>query len=163
MKHLTTVLTMLMLFVAVPVIAAPHDHSGHNHGAAKPAAHQGHEGHDADGNLLELGSATAKGVEAHADLKDVRAAMAKVGMKHTHHLMVMFHDEKTGKSLESGKVAVKITAPDGTVSGPFELIGMDGHFGADVTLGKPGEYQFQVGSKLADGTSRQFEFKTLVK
>lgn len=163
MKHLTIVLALLMLFAAAPVIAAPHDHSGHNHGESKTSSHQGHGGHGADGNVLELGEMTVKGVEAHAELKDVKAAMVKAGMKQTHHFMVMFHDAKSGKAIDSGRVAVKITAPDGTVTGPVELIGMEGHFGADVTLERAGQYQFQVGSKLADGTSRQFEFKTVVK
>jgi len=96
-------------------------------------------------------------------MKDVRASMTKMGMKTTHHFMVMFNDEKSGKPVESGKVAVKITGPDGTVTGPMELMGMQGHFGADVILDKKGEYKFQIGSKLADGTSRQFEFKTILK
>jgi len=34
------------------------------------------------------------------------------------------------------------------VTEPLELMGMQGHFGADVTLDKPGDYRFQVGSKL---------------
>lgn len=163
MKQFTIAITILLTFVAVPVLAMHHDKGGHDHGHAKPAAHKEHEGHGADGNLIELGDATAKGVEAHAEMKDVRAAMAKMGMKSTHHFMVMFHDAKSGKAIESGKVAVKIIGPDGTVSGPTELMGMQGHFGADVTLDKPGEYRFEVGSRLADGETRQFEFKTVTK
>ncbi len=91
--------------------------------------------------MLDLGAESEKGVKAMAHMKDVRAAMAKMGMKTTHHFMVMFSDEKSGKSLESGTVAVKITAPDGTVTGPMALMGMQGHFGADVILDKPGEYK----------------------
>lgn len=49
------------------------------------------------------------------------------------------------------------------MTGPLELMGMQGHFGADVTLDKPGDYRFEVGSKLADGEARQFEFKTTLK
>ena len=45
----------------------------------------------------------------------------------------------------------------------MELMGMSGHFGADVILDKSGEYTFQVGSKLADGQTRQYEFKALLK
>ena len=166
MKKLTLILTILLALTVAPALAMNHnhdDHSGHNHGESKASSHQGHGGHGADGNLLELGDATVKGVEAHAEMKDVKAAMAKMGMKTTHHFMIMFHDAKSGKAIESGKVAVKITGPDGTVTGPMELMGMQGHFGVDVILDKPGTYAFQVGSKLADGENRQFEFKTAIK
>jgi hypothetical protein len=117
----------------------------------------------AAGSALGLGAKVEKGVKATADMKDVRAAMAKMGMKTTHHFMVSFADEKSGKAIDSGKVAVKIVDPSGTVTGPMELMGMQGHFGADVILDKMGEYKFQVGSKLADGETRQFEFKTMIK
>jgi hypothetical protein len=176
MRKLTLIITITLALAIVPALAlahcgscamddksggskkmaaghADHDHSGHDD-------HKGHSGMAAAGGMLELGSKTEKGVEAHADLKDVRAALAKTGMKTTHHFMIMFHDEKTGKPLESGTVAVKIIGPDGTTMGPLELIGMQGHFGADVALAQPGEYRFQVGSKLTDGETRQFEFKT---
>ena len=179
MKHFTIILTLVLAFAAAPVLAsagcgncatdhkAPagdkvaanhegHDHSGHDD-------HKGHDGMAAMGNMLDLGTKTEKGVKAMAHMKDVSAAMAKMGMKTTHHFMVMFNDEKSGKAIDSGKVAVKITGPDGTVNGPMELMGMQGHFGADVILDKKGEYKFQVGSKLADGTTRQFEFQTMLK
>jgi hypothetical protein len=42
-------------------------------------------------------------------------------------------------------------------------MGMGNHFGADVALSEKGEYQFQVGSKLADGKTRQFHFSYTVK
>lgn len=166
MKKLTLILITLLALTVAPALAMNHnhdDHSGHNHGETKASGHPGHDGHGSDGNLLELGDVTVKGVEAHAEMKDVRASMAKMGMKTTHHFMIMFNDEKTGKAIESGKVAVKITSPEGTVTGPMELMGMQGHFGADVILDKPGEYKFQVGSKLADGTVRQYEFMTVIK
>jgi len=163
MKTLTLVVTLLLALLTAPVMAAQHDHSGHNHGGAKASSHQGHEGHGTAGSMIELGTIAVKGVKALAEMKDVRAAMAKTGMKTTHHFMVMFTDEKIGKEIESGKVAVKITSPDGQVTGPMELMGMQGHFGADVILDKPGEYRFQIGSKLADGEARQFEFATVVK
>jgi len=117
----------------------------------------------AAGGLLDLGGKSEKGIKAAASMKDVRAAMAKMGMKTTHHFMVAFTDEKSGKAIDSGTVAVKITDPAGTVTGPMALMGMSGHFGADVILDKQGEYKFQVGSKLVDGETRQYEFKTTIK
>ncbi len=122
-----------------------------------------HDSMSAAGGMMMLGEQSMHGVEAMAHMKDVRAAMSKMGMKTTHHFMVMFSDEKSGDSIDKGTVAVKITDPDGKVSGPVELMGMQGHFGADVVLDKPGEYTFQVGCKLSDGQARQYEFKTSIK
>jgi len=93
-----------------------------------------------------------------AHLKDVREIMAKMNLDATHHFMIAFVDEKTGKQIESGKVALKIKSPDGNISSPVELIGMQGHFGADIVLGKHGEYEFIVGSELPDGLKRNFNF-----
>jgi len=94
-----------------------------------------------------------------AHLKDVKAAMAKMGMPTTHHIMVMFVDVASGKPVESGVAAVKIEGPDGKQSEAIKLMGMQGHFGADVELPTAGEYEFKVGTKLADGKKRQYEFK----
>jgi len=160
---------MLLALMVIPTLALAHcgscDHD--TKGGEKVAAnHQGHEGHGgmaASGSMLDLGTVSVNGVAAMAHMKDVGAAMSKMGMKTTHHFMVMFNDEKTGKPIESGKVAVKITTPDGTAGEPLELMGMQGHFGADVTLDKPGKYSFQVGTKLADGEARQFTFTTTLK
>lgn len=170
MKSFTMILAVFLAFAAVPVLSfgsSCEDHGKHSEGGQKMAAtHDGHAGHggmDAAGSMLDLGSVTVNGIEGMAHMKDVRAAMAKMGMKTTHHFMVMFNEEKTGRPVESGKVAVKIISPDGTVTGPLELMGMQGHFGADVTLDKPGEYRFQVGSRLADGATRQFEFRVTLR
>lgn len=134
------------------------DHSKMDHGSMEM-----HDGMNAAGGMLMLGEKTTDGVKAMAHMKDVRVSMAKMGMKTTHHFMLMFSDEKSGKAIDSGTVAVKITAPDGTTTGPTELMGMQGHFGADVVLDKPGKYLFKVGSRLADGTTRQYEFETTLK
>jgi hypothetical protein len=40
---------------------------------------------------------------------------------------------------------------------------MQGHFGADVALSEKGKYEFTVGTKLADGEKRQFEFSYTLK
>ena len=192
MKHLTMLLAMMLALTVIPALALAHCgkcgmdanpaaaqnlaamHQGHTDAAKGDMAHddagmhKGMEGHDhsgmaATGNMLDLGEKSEHGVKAMAHLKDVRAAMGKMGMKTTHHFMIMFNDDKSGKAIEAGTVAVKIVAPDGTTTGPLELMGMQGHFGADVILDQPGEYRFQVGSKLADNKTRQYEFKTVIK
>ena len=179
MKKFTLILTLTLALAIVPALALAHcgscamedkskgsqkvaaDHTGHDHSGHDD--HQGHSGMAAAGGMLDLGSKAENGVKATAEMKDVRAAMVKMGMKTTHHFMVSFADEKSGKSIDSGTVAVKIIDPAGTVTGPMELMGMQGHFGADVILDKKGEYTFQVGSKLADGQTRQYQFKTEIK
>jgi len=117
-----------------------------------------HGGMDMHGDMIMLGDAEQDGVKAMAHLKDVKAEMSKMGMKTTHHLMVMFAGLDDGKPIDSGSAAVKYTGPDGVEHGPVKLMGMQGHFGADVELGSPGAYHFNIGTKLADGKKRQYEF-----
>lgn len=167
------------LIAALPLTAAAqHDHgkSGKkmNHGTHGKAEHGTHgkaehgkaehgthgkadEGHD-HGDMIMLGDQSVAGVKGMAHLNDVKEAMAKVKMKETHHFMVLFMDETTGTPIEEGTVAVKIVAPNGKEIGPVRLVAMDGHFGADIILEQAGSYAFQVGSRLPDGQTRQFEF-----
>ena len=110
-----------------------------------------------------LGEQTVDGVKAMAHLGDVRAAMAQAGQPMTHHLQVFYTDLATRKGIESGTVAVKVTTPKGEVLPAQALMGMDGHFGVDLTLAETGTYRFALGTKLADGKKRQFEFAAAVK
>lgn len=111
-----------------------------------------------------LGEQTVDGVRAMAHLNDIGAVMAPLGRKENYHLMVMFTEVKTGKAIDQGTVAVRITPPQAAQPGEaLALIGMDGHFGVDLALSTKGEYRFQVGSKLADGSKRQFTFYQTVR
>lgn len=154
--------TLLLLtccsFLALPLagVAAEPDHSQH----MMPSG----GGHDATqmlhGNSIMLGEQTVDGIKAMAHLNDIGAVMAKMGKKENYHFMVMFSDATSGAAIDQGTVAVKITDPATGQSGTaVPLEGMGGHFGADVTLTAKGEYQFTVGSKLADGSKRQFTFQ----
>jgi len=98
------------------------------------------------------------GVMAVPHLADVREAMAKHGMKETHHLMVMFTDVKTGKPLIEGTVAVKVTDPAGFKIEPKMMMLMGDGFGTDISLAAPGKYTLEVGTKLADAKKRVFIF-----
>lgn len=111
-----------------------------------------------NGEMIMLGAEVNNGVKGMAHLKDVRAAMTKMGMATTHHLMMMFSNAQSGKSVEQGSVAVKVTTPSGKQLKALKLIGMQGHFGADVTLAETGTYQFSIGSRLDDGKKRVFAF-----
>ena len=156
------ILTLLSIcLLTMPAVAMQHsdhdmqdsnmDHSTMDHGSMN------HDGMSASGEMAMLGTQTVEGVEAMAHIKDVKAAMAKMKMTITHHFMLMVKDQH-GKNTDKGTVAVKIKSPDGKVSPAIKLMGMDGHFGADVTLEKSGMYTFTVGSKLTDGVKRNFEF-----
>jgi hypothetical protein len=113
---------------------------------------------------IMLGEQTVEGVKAKGLLNDVGAMMAQMGKKENYHFMVMFSDAKTGTAIEQGTVAVKITDPKtGQTGEAIPLMGMGNHFGADVVLPGKGEYHFQVGSKLADGSKRQFHFSHTIK
>jgi len=77
--------------------------------------------------------------------------------------MVMFNDNSTGDPIVKGTVALKITDPAGKESEPLALMPMDDMFGADIALTDKGAYRFTVGTKLADGKKRQFEFEYTLK
>lgn len=153
--------TLLMLtccsFLALPLtgVAAEPDHSQH----MMPSG----GGHDATqmlhGKSIMLGEQTVDGIKAMAHLNDVGAVMAKMGKAENYHFMVMFSDAASGAAMDQGTVAVIVTGPTGRAGAAVPLMGMGGHFGADVALTAKGEYQFTVGSKLADGNKRQFTFQ----
>ena len=121
-------------------------------------------GHDMAGMGMASDKATTMesieqdGVMAVPHLADVREAMAKHGMKETHHMMVMFTDSKTGKPLTEGAVAVKVTDPAGVTSEPKKMMLMGDGFGTDISLAAPGKYSFEVGTKLEDAKKRVFTF-----
>ena len=118
---------------------------------------------NAGGHYIMLQDASEAGVTARAHLKDIKEAMAKLGMSATNHFMVMFTDQKSGAQIKGGLVALKITDPHGKVSEPVHLMPMDGAFGADITLPDKGRYQLEIGTKLQDGQKRKFHFTYTVK
>lgn len=146
---------MMTAALALPVtgFAASHnmDHSSMNHGSMKM-----------DAAMVMLPMQTIDNISATVHLKDVKAVMAKMGMKHTHHFMVTF-ENNNGDELAAQMVAVKITGPDGKEGAPVELMAMEGHAGADVILATPGAYKFKVAAKLADGKKVQYEFSSTIK
>jgi hypothetical protein len=150
-----TVLMAAFFVCVLPLVvsAAMHEHGEHGK----------MEGMKMEKGMVMLGDQTVEGVKAMAHLNDVKEAMAKMGMKETHHFMVMFMDTKTGKPITEGTVAVKIESPAGKEGDPVKLMGMEGHFGADIVLSEKGDYEFKVGTKLPDGQKRQYEFKYSIK
>jgi len=144
---------------------------GMDHDKMKGMDHGDMKGMKMDGDMIMLGNDSDKGIKAmaHAKVYDQagRDALAKMGMNSTHHLMLMFTDEKTGKPVTEGKVAVKVKREGGEESKPVMLLamkmGMGAGFGGDISLPEKGEYEIKVGTRLADGKKRQFKFEIEVK
>jgi hypothetical protein len=142
---------------------------------ANSASHEGHSGmtmpestpmtgHGMAEGAAMLGEVTEDGVKAMAHLNDVAAIMSQAGRKENYHFMVMFTEAAGGAAITEGSVALRITSPGEEKAGEtIALPGMDGHFGADINLPVAGEYRFEVGTKLADGSKRQFQFQYMVK
>lgn len=104
-----------------------------------------------------------EGIKAMFHLMPIDPKVLPAGHQATHHLMVMFNDTASGKPVESGTVAVKITDPDQKEAKPVKMMGMQGHFGVDVNLDRPGVWHFRIATKLADGKVRQFHTHTVGK
>lgn len=150
----------LLLLAPFHVLAAPTGQSSQEKMQGMESMGHGDEKVAAD--MIMLGDQVVDGVKGMAHLKDVKDAMAKMGMKETHHFMMMFRD-KDGKTITTGSVAVKIKGPDGKEGPAIKLMGMEEHFGADVVLDKKGAYVFTVGTQLSDGVKRQFVIKSVIK
>ena len=177
MKKQSLLVIILVSFIFLPAVAfamSHEEHAGHqmNHEEHKMnkdehAGHQmSHEEHKMDhgehdsmqmhGGMIMLGEQEVDGVKASIHMKDVSEAMAKMGMDVTHHFMITLTDLKSGKALDKGVVAVKITGPSGEEGKPVKLMGMQGHFGVDVSLKEAGDYTFVVATKMEDGQTRKF-------
>jgi hypothetical protein len=168
MKHAKFSWAMILiaggLFLATGSLAmdnhADHDMSGGmNHGDMQQM--EGME--QSQGDMIMLGEETQDGVKAMFHLMPVDPKVMPAGHKTTHHLMVMFNDAATGKTIGSGTVAVKVSSPDGNEAAPVKMMGMQGHFGLDVNLDQPGIWHFRIATKLADGKVRQFHSHHVVK
>jgi len=171
MKRMIIVLTTLVFIMSVPMLAAAMSHEEHSdHGKISDDMQHGSMDHDKEmsgdmhmgghdmGDFVEVGKVTEDGVVATVMLKaydeKARATMAKMGMTATHHVMVSFTDEKTGKPIATGTVAIMVKGQDAK---PVMMMKMGEGFGGDVTLKEKGEYTLEIGTKLEDGNKRRFD------
>ena len=152
MNKLAAVLAAASFAVAAPALA----HEGMEHGAMKME----HGGMMSMGKLVH--EELVDGVKAYFRVIDIKAKMAKMGMKETHHIMVIFSDVKHHKKLSEGEVKLKIVAPDKSEQ-VKDLMGMEGGFGADFTMPAKGKYGIMCKFKLADGKVRSAKFWYEVK
>lgn len=163
MKRGLVTYAILSLLVLPPITSA--GMTG-DHGSMQMMEQHGDHGsmQMMNAQTIMLGEETVEGVKAMAHINDIGAMMTQMGKKENYHFMLMFNDATTGAAIAQGTVAVKITDPKtGQTGEAIPLMGMGGHFGADIILSGKGAYDFQVGSKLADGKTRQFHFHYTVK
>jgi len=164
MKNIRKPLLVLLLTLMIPVAAMAMNHDGHgggsmNHDSSASMDHDGGMGGmSMGGDMIMLEDVTVDGIVGAGHLLDVKEKMAQVGMSMTHHLMIGFKDGH-GHGVPGGLVAVKVEAPDGSVSSPIKMMAMSGAFGADIALDQKGAYRFIIGTKLADGKPRTFNLQ----
>lgn len=151
MKKLIVV-TAAILAISAPLTLLAMEHSGHTMEHKTTAAHE---------EVVDGVKATFN-VQTMADaMKGMDMEMPK-GMKETHHISVSFKDVKSIKALTDGSVTVKVQNPDKSAQ-TKELMGMQGHFGADFDLSKKGKYGVMCKFQLKDGKTRQAKFWYTVK
>lgn len=152
MKKTTVVIAALFALSAPIASFAAMDHGGHAGG------HQGDKAHE---EVVEGVKATFKVMSMKEHMKAMNMEMPKE-MKETHHIAVEFKDAKSGKALVEGEVKVKVQNPDKSDQ-TKDLMGMQGHFGADFDLSKKGKYGVMSKFLLKDGKTRSSKFWYTVK
>ena len=157
MKKLAVIIAAATFALSAPltVLAAEH-----GHGSMK-MDHGKHGGDVAHEEVVEGVKATFKVMSMKEHMKAMKMEMPK-GMKETHHIAVEFKDAKSGKALTEGEVRVKVQSPDKSAQ-EKEMMGMQGHFGADFDMAKKGKYGVMAKFKPADGKVRSAKFWYEVK
>ena len=151
-KQLMVLVVMLTFMVPAGVMAMKDmDHGSMTKDGAMSGMGMG-------GDMIMLKDQEVDGVVGSAHLMNVKEKMAEHGMTMTHHIMVGFMNTDK-QMINEGQVAVKVKSPDGSVGKATKMMGMSGQFGVDITLDQKGTYQFMIGTKLADGKKRTFNFE----
>ena len=162
MRKMVLILAAATFALSTPLMAM--DHEGHDHGSM-PMGHGDHSmmemGNVAHQEVVDGVKAVFKVLSMKEHMKAMKMEMPK-DVKETHHIMVEFKDAKSGKALTEGEVKVKVQGPD-KAEQTKDLMGMQGHFGADFDLAKKGKYGVMCKFKLADGKVRQAKFWYTVK
>ncbi len=160
MKKMTVVLAAIFALSASTSSFAATDHSGHG-GGSHDKGHGGHQGDIAHEEVVDGVKATFKVMSMKEHMKAMNMEMPK-DMKETHHIAVEFKDAKSGKALIVGDVKIKVQNPDKSDQSN-DLMGMQGHFGADFDLSKKGKYGVMCKFQLKDGKIRSAKFWYTVK
>ena len=156
MKKSILLAAVFALAVPMGVFAVDHASMKMDHGG-----HGGHQANVAHEEVVDGVKATFKIMSMKEHIKAMKMEMPK-DMKETHHIAVEFKDAKTGKALTEGEVKVKVQNPDKSDQSK-DLMGMQGHFGADFDLSKKGKYGVMSKFQLKDGKIRSSKFWYTVK
>ena len=157
MKKLNILMAAILAFSA-PVGAFAADHSSMN---MEHGEHMMEKGGVAHEEVVDGVKATFKIMSIKENMKGMKMEMP-MEMKETHHIMVEFKDGKSGAALTEGEVKVKLQGSDKSTQ-VKDLMGMQGHFGADFDLSKKGKYGVMARFKLKDGKVRSAKFWYTVK
>ena len=152
-----------IIVAAIFTLSVPTAFAAMDHGSMK-MEHGGHmmdKGSLAHEEVVDGVKATFKITGMAEHMKAMKMEMPKE-MKETHHIMVEFKDAKSGKALTEGEVKVKVQGPD-KAEQTKDMMGMEGHFGADFDLSKKGKYGVMSKFKLKDGKERSAKFWYTVK
>jgi hypothetical protein len=146
-----TVVAVLFAFLFLPPagIAAGKGHEG-MHGTKQEGSKEGHGGTMKMGDKIFGGkvgpwNAEARLIDMKAHMEKAKASGMKMeGMK-SHHIALHLSDPGTKKpfAVSEGKGTVTVTGPDRKTE-KYDFMAMEGHFGADVSLPKPGKYTFKT-------------------
>jgi len=158
MKKMTVMIAALFALAAPITSFAAMDHGSME---GMDMSHGGHQGDVAHEEVVSGVKATFKVMGMKDHMKAMKMELPKE-MKETHHIAVSFKDAKTGKALTEGEVKVKVQNPDKSVQSK-DLMGMQGHFGADFDLSKKGKYGVMCKFQLKDGKVRNTKFWYTVK
>jgi hypothetical protein len=161
--------TTIVIAAAAFVLAASSVGFAEEHGSMKMnMEHGGHMAHKSNVAHEEV----ADGLKVTFKILNMKEHMKGMempeGMKDTDHLMVEFKDVKTGKTITSGQVKVKVVGPDKSeqvkdLAGMGSMGTMGGHFGADFDFSKKGKYGVMAKFKLADNKEKSVKFWYEVK
>ena len=155
MKKMTVLIAAVLALTAPIISFAAMDHGSMDMGHG---AHQGDVAHE---EVVDGVKATFKVMSMKEHMKAMDMEMPKE-MKETHHISVEFKDAKSGKALTEGEVKVKVQNPDKSDQ-TKDLMGMQGHFGADFDFSKKGKYGVMCKFQLKDGKTRSAKFWYTVK
>lgn len=156
----TTVLIAAIFALSAPLASLAMDHEMHDHGSMDKG-HGGHKGNVAHEEVVDGVKATFM-IQTMAESMKAMGMEMPMGVKETHHIHVEFKDAKSGKALTEGEVKVKVQNPDKSDQSK-DLMGMQGHFGADFDLSKKGKYGVMCKFQLKDGKTRSAKFWYTVK
>src|SRR6266568_246779 len=160
MKKMTVLIAALFALTAPLASFAAMDHGEHG-GGAHDMGHGAHQGNVTHEEVVDGVKATFI-VQTMAESMKAMGMEMPMGVKETHHIHVEFKDAKTGKALTEGEVTVKVQNPDKSDQSK-DLMGMQGHFGADFDLSKKGKYGVMCKFQLKDGKVRSAKFWYTVK